>query len=191
MIPLIGLSKFHYVRAQFEEGWRLLDRLCRLVEPLGDPALLLSTHIEIGGYLFQLGRLREARGRLTNCYEIYRGDSAAHHEGMIRHFGLDSAAVVGACLAYMDAIEGWPQRAESGLDAAFTYAQSHPFTRAVVLAYAATIPLLWDDAQRVQVAAQELVSLSEEHGSPARRRSAVSFSGGHARSRENRTPVWR
>jgi len=162
--PLLGLIIFHYVRAEFDESCRLLERLSRLVEPHGDPTLRLRVHSDLGANFFLMGRLHEARSRQISCLELYLPDPATHHERLVLMAGMDSPAIGAAYLAYADAVEGWPERARQRLDIAFTYGQSHPFTEAVLLAFACMIPFTWNDTVAVRARAQELVALSEEHG---------------------------
>jgi predicted ATPase len=111
-----------------------------------------------------MGRLHEARSRLTTLLDHYLRDPAAHHERLVLMAGFDLSAIGMAYLAYADALEGRPERAREELDSAFTYGQSHPFTDAVLLAFACMIPFTLHDLTTVRTRAQELVALSEEHG---------------------------
>ncbi|HVS66662.1 MAG TPA: AAA family ATPase [Thermoanaerobaculia bacterium] len=163
-IPLQGLMVFHSVRAEFDEACRLAERLGRLVEAFDDPTVRLRPHGDLGANYFLMGRLREARSRLTTCLELYLRDRSTHHDRLVLMTGMDAPAIVAAYIAYTDAVEGWPERAQQRLDVAFTYGQSHPFTEALLLAFACMVPFTLNDPATVRMRAHELVALSEEHG---------------------------
>ena len=163
-IPLLGLIVFRHVRAEYEESCRLLERLSRLVEPLGDPTLLLRVHNDFGVNLFLMGRLTDARSRLTKGLEIYVREPARHHDRLVRNFGLDAPAIGMAYLAYTDAVEGLPVRAERQIEDAFAHARAHPFTSALLLAFALMIRFTSNDPAAVRERAEALVALCDDHG---------------------------
>jgi hypothetical protein len=73
-------------------------------------------------------------------------------------------AIAASVLAYSELLEGNPDRARAGLELAWEYARSHPFTCAVVGAYEMLVPFTLGDAEETRTRADHVVSLSEEHG---------------------------
>ena len=92
---LVGLWRFHLVRAEYQTAHELEERLLRLAQSIQDPALLLEAHRPQGQTLFSLGELVQARQHLEQALALYNPEQHRSHAFL---YGHDAGAV---CLSWM------------------------------------------------------------------------------------------
>src|SRR5262245_20456645 len=68
---LLGLWRFHWVRAELQTAQELGEQLLRLAQSMRDPALLLEAHYALGTTFFILGELAAAQAHFAQGLTLY------------------------------------------------------------------------------------------------------------------------
>src|SRR5262249_51910810 len=68
---LFGLQTFYLVRAELKKARELAEQLLNLAQRVGDPALLLQAHEQLGIASFSLGELTVAREHCDQGIALY------------------------------------------------------------------------------------------------------------------------
>jgi predicted ATPase/class 3 adenylate cyclase len=160
---VIGLWRFHWVRAELETARELAEQLLRLAQSLQDPALLLEAHYMLGNTLLILGELVSAQEHFEQGITLYNPQQHRSHAFL---YGLDPGV---GCQSYSAGtlhLLGYPDQALQRIAAALALAQelSHPFSLAVALLWAGTLHQFRREAQLAQERAEAVITLSTEQG---------------------------
>ena len=132
LIPaMLGLITFRIVNGQMEEAVELGCEQLAVAEGLGDPGLVLEVETEVGNCCFYMGRLDEARRRLTRAAELYEPERHHVHAHM---FGRDPYPVGQAHVAMAAAAQGDRPAALAAIERARAHVRRyrHPFSESWV-----------------------------------------------------------
>ena len=162
---LIGLWRFHVVRAEYQTAHELEEWLLRLAQSIQDPALLLEAHRPQGQTLFLLGELVQARERLEQALALYNPEQHRSHAFLYGH----DAGVL--CLSWLSLtlwVLGYPDQALTQSHEAITLARklAHPHSLAAALSYAVWLHHFRQDGLAVQERVEAAIVLSNEQGFP-------------------------
>jgi predicted ATPase len=160
---LIGLWRFHWVRAELQTARELGEQLLHLAQSLRDPALLLEAHYMLGNTLLILGELISAQQHFEQAISLYNPREHRSHAFL---YGLDPGV---GCWSYSGGtlhLLGYPDQALERIDAALALAQelSHPYSLAVALLWAGTLHQFRREAHLAQEHAEAVITLSTEQG---------------------------
>ncbi|NJL29538.1 MAG: AAA family ATPase [Thermoanaerobaculia bacterium] len=103
---LVGLSLYHFVRADMEEGLRLSRRLVELAEPTHDPVLMSAAFYQLGATFFFMGELTASLDALDRALALVPADDASQRE----RFGHDVRVMSLAIGALVSWLLGHPDR---------------------------------------------------------------------------------
>jgi TOMM system kinase/cyclase fusion protein len=162
---LVGLWRFHVVRAEYQTAHELEEWLLRLAQSTQDPALLLEAHRPPGQTLFLLGELVQARERLEQALALY---NPAQHRSHAFLYGNDAGVM---CLSWLSLtlwLLGYPDQALKRSHEALTLARelAHPPSLAAGLHFAPMFHQLCREGQATQERAEAAILLSTEQGMP-------------------------
>jgi predicted ATPase len=162
---LIGLWRFHAVRAEYQTAHELEERLLRLAQSMQDPALLLEAHRPPGQTLFCLGEFVQARAHLEQALALY---NPAQHRSHAFLYGHDAGVI---CLSWLSLtlwMLGYPDQARERSHEALTLARelTHSPSLATGLYFACMLPQLRREGQAIQERAEAAITLSTEQGMP-------------------------
>jgi predicted ATPase len=160
---LVGLWRFHAVRAEYQTAHELEERLLRLAQSVQDPALLLEAHRPPGQTLFCLGELVQARAHLEQALALY---NPAQHRSHAVLYGNDAGVMCLSWLSWTLWVLGYPDRALERSHEALTLAQelAHPPSLAAGLHFAFMFHQLRREGPATQERAEALMTLSTEQG---------------------------
>jgi DNA-binding SARP family transcriptional activator/predicted ATPase len=105
---LVGLSRYYGVSGDLGRGLELAEQMLAIAEAAGDADWLLEAWRAMGGPLFALGRLREARAFFERGAARY---DPAEHERHAYRFGHDPAAIFHGYLSLTLWLLGYPVQA--------------------------------------------------------------------------------
>jgi len=162
---LIGLWRFHVVRAEYQTAHELEEWLLRLAQSIQDPALLLEAHRPQGQTLFLLGELVQARERLEQALALYNPEQHRSHAFLYGH----DAGVL--CLSWLSLtlwVLGYPDQALKRSHDALSLARelAHLPSLAIGLQFASMFHQLRREGQATQERAEAAILLSTEQGMP-------------------------
>jgi predicted ATPase len=162
---LVGLWRFHAVRAEYQTAHELEERLLRLAQSVQDPALLLEAHRPPGQTLFCLGELVQARAHLEQAIALYNPEQ--HHSHALL-YGNDAGVMCLSWLSWTLWVLGYPDQALERSHEALTLAQAlaHPPSLATGLHFASMLHQLRREGQAIQERAEAAIILSTEQGMP-------------------------
>ncbi|MBV8892769.1 MAG: AAA family ATPase, partial [Acidobacteria bacterium] len=162
-LVLIGLWRFHWVRAELQTARELGEQLLRLAQSMRDPALLLEAHYMLGNTLLILGELASAQEHFEQGITLY---DPRQHRSHAFLYGLDPGVGCQSYAAGTLHLLGYPDQALQRIAAALALAQelSHPFSLAVALLWAGTLHQFRREAQLARERAEAVISLSTEQG---------------------------
>jgi TolB-like protein/Tfp pilus assembly protein PilF/predicted ATPase len=160
---LLGWRTLLLARGEFRTILPLDEELSSLADELGDPTFRLVADSGIGGTLFGLGRLRDARSYLQRSSALYdplrAPEVAARYGG---HFSLIARSYLELALTILGYSDQASQMGRLNLDSARTL--SHPLTLAYALAYSALAAILRRQWKSAEAFAEEAADLCEAHG---------------------------
>jgi DNA-binding SARP family transcriptional activator/predicted ATPase len=147
------------LRAALETAEEALE----LARAQGDPRLLTPTHHLLGITLCQRGSFARARTHLEQAASVY---DEAHHRDHVRLFGADFGVFSHAVAAHALWHLGYADQARRSSHLALELADrlSHPFSRAIAIAYDAMLHQFLGDADAVADRSASLVDVSARHG---------------------------
>jgi len=162
---LIGLWRFHVVRAEYQTAHELEEWLLRLAQSIQDPALLLEAHRPQGQTLFLLGELVQARERLEQALALYNPEQHRSHAFLYGH----DAGVL--CLSWLSLtlwVLGYPDQALKRSHDALSLARelAHLPSLAIGLQFASMFHQFRREGQATQERAEAAILLSTEQGMP-------------------------
>ncbi len=159
---LSGGWVFHTVSGALERSLELSRELLERADRTEVPALRMAGHSVLGISLFHLERLQESREHMEAALALYRPGA----EPVLAFFaGPDIGVFCRSYLAHLAWHGGALDEAHWRLEEAVAAARevAHPFSRAIVLDYAAILHVFRDDHRTAQEWAEEAVSLCSEY----------------------------
>ena len=163
---LMGLARYYGVAGDHQTAVELAKQLLAMAQTAQDTALLLEAYRQMGGALFALGRLKEARARQERGAALY---DLAQHESHAYRFGHDPAVT---CLGYLGMtlwLLGYPEQAQVQIQNLRNLMQSiaHPSSQAYAHCLLAMHACMRHDAQEARDHAEEAIRLGQLHGLPS------------------------
>ena len=163
---LMGLARHYGVAGDHETAVELAEQLLAIAQTAQDTALLLEAYRQMGGPLFALGRLKEARALLERGIALY---DLAQHESHAYRFGHDPAVT---CLGYLGMtlwLLGYPEQAQVQSQNLRNLMQFmvHPSSQAYAHCLLAMQACIRHDAQKARDHAEEAIRLGQLHGLPS------------------------
>jgi tetratricopeptide (TPR) repeat protein len=161
LLPALwSLSLFRLGRAEHAEIDRLFERMRRLADSTGEPALVELASVNVSPF-FQ-GRFAEARRQLEEA--CARSDVALQHY-LAHEFGTAPAVVARAFLAECAWLLGLPEDSERWAGEARAWAErvAHPMTSCSVLVRACGLAALRGDPAAMGALAEELHAAAAPH----------------------------
>ena len=162
---LRGLTAFYSVRAEHQVAYGLAKQCFDLATARQDRIFLVGAHLELASALIYLGDFSSALQFLEKGTLLYNSQEHDAHAFVYgQHFGVSCLTRMAAPLWYL----GYPEQAlEKSREAlALARKQPHTFSLAYALAFVAVFHSSrreWDITQRY---AEEVITLSAEHGFP-------------------------
>jgi predicted ATPase len=160
---LFGLSVFYVVRADLKKTRELAEQLLNLAQRVGDPALLLEAHLQLGTASFYLGEPTVAREHWDRAIVLYDPE---RHRSLAFVYATDPGVVglAWAAAALWDL--GYPDQALKRSDEALALARkiAHPFSLAFALVFANWIRALRREWPMAAEHAEATIALSAEQG---------------------------
>ncbi|HEV8714497.1 MAG TPA: hypothetical protein VGX03_16930, partial [Candidatus Binatia bacterium] len=162
---LWGLYTFYFSQAELQTAHELGGQCLSLAQSVQDPVLLLEAHMLGGLSLYSQGEFVPAREHFAQGIALY--DSQQHRSHALI-YGQDPWVACWGYTAYALWQLGYPNQALKKIHEAFTLAQeqSHPFSLALTLGWAATFHQLHRDGHLAQERAEAAITFSIEHGFP-------------------------
>jgi class 3 adenylate cyclase/predicted ATPase len=159
---LLGLWRFHLVRAEYQAARELGEQLLRLAESTQDQALRQEAHYALGATLAWMGAFSLARQHLEQGLLLYN----PHQE---RARTLQDPGV--ACLSYTSWTLwslGYPDQGRARLQEALTLSQqlSHPISQVFALNVTAMFYQLCREASPTQFQVEAATALATAQGFP-------------------------
>lgn len=163
---LVGLARYYGVGGDTETSLELAGQMLAIAQKSQDTDLLLEAYREMGGNLFSLGRLKEARAFWERGFALY---DPAQHENHAYRFGHDPVVT---CLGYLSWtlwLLGYPEQAQvcSQHLNELQLSMTHPSSRAYACCLLATQACMRHDAQATRDHAQTAIQLGQVHGLPS------------------------
>ena len=162
---LLGLWRYHIVRASLSSARQLAQRLLSVAEKIGDPSCLVMSRMALANSNFYLGETEQTllnveRGLCT--YQTMQNESKSSNLFFI---GQDPIVSLEFCGALVNWLRGYAYRAEEHGTRGLSIARgkAHPFNLIMALTWSAILSQLGNRIKEVVVASAEVVSLSEEH----------------------------
>jgi DNA-binding winged helix-turn-helix (wHTH) protein/tetratricopeptide (TPR) repeat protein len=165
LVPvLVRLALFYFDRGQFPMARELSGQAMRLAQSVHDPSLLPLAHMALGFTLYAVGEFTSARSHLEQAITLY--DPQRHPRLTVPR---SDPRVECRCFATWNLwFLGYPDQALQRLQEALILARglAHPFSLTYGLAHAAMHHLERREWQTAQERAEEVITLSTEHGFP-------------------------
>jgi predicted ATPase/DNA-binding SARP family transcriptional activator len=160
---LVGLGRYYGVSGDLETGLQLAEQLLAVARTAQKPDLLLEAHRQMGGNLFSMGRLKEAREFLEAGLDLYELEL---HESYAYRFGHDPAAT---CLGYLSLtlwLQGYPEQSlvQSRKLCRLIATMTHPLSQAYAYCHLAKQACLRSAAQECLEYAEAAIHISQLHG---------------------------
>jgi predicted ATPase len=168
---VFGVSFFYHVRGVLPPARELGEQSLALAERLQDPELLAYGHFGLGDGIFWFGELALARAHLEQAIALC--DPEWGRAAAFRH-GVNCASNSHMFLARVLWHLGYPDQALSCSQEAIKIAEgdSHPFSMAATLSWAAALHQLRREARRTHDVAEAALALATEQ--------IIPFFGAHA-----------
>jgi class 3 adenylate cyclase/predicted ATPase len=162
---LQGLWSFYNLQADYKTSLKFAEQSLNLAESERDPAKLLQAHFAVGGVLFLRGQLASARTHYRQGLALYKFEE---HRSLAFTSGSDVGILTSSCDAKTAWYQGYPDQALTISEGAVALAEkeSHAFTLAFALDYAAWCHQLRREAHKAQQLAERTTALCTEHSIP-------------------------
>ncbi len=163
---LMGLSRYYGVAGDHQTAVELAEQLLAIAQTAQDTALLLEAYRAMGGPLFALGRLKQARALLERGAALY---DLAQHESHAYRFGHDPAVTYLGYLGMTLWLLGYPEQAQVQSQNLRDLMQfmAHPSSQAYAHCLLAMHACIRHDAQEARDHAEEAIRLGQLHGLPS------------------------
>jgi class 3 adenylate cyclase/predicted ATPase len=171
-----GQSRYYMYRGEFDLAQRLAEDLLRLSSQRNDAAGLVLGHCSSGRNLSLIGRFVSSRSDLEEALALY---DPICHRALVREAGVDPQVLSRAFLGVVLLCLGYPDQAVARSSAAIAEARrlAHPPSLASALAIGAGLLSLSGDNAALGERADELVTITTEHGFPAWRAQGTIYRG--------------
>jgi class 3 adenylate cyclase/predicted ATPase len=164
LFPVLhGLWRFYQIRAELQTTRELAEQLFSLAQRAQDPALLIEANRMMGQSMYWLGEQVPARAHLEQGVALYDPQQHRSHAFI---YGQDPGVLCRCFAAWPIWVLGYPDHALRNIHEALTLAQelTHPFSLAFALNMAAVVHQFRRELQLVRKRAEELITLTTEHG---------------------------
>jgi predicted ATPase len=163
---LQGLFWYYFFRAELQRTHELGEQLFQLAQSKQDPALILQAHYTLLANSYYLGNFASAQIHFEQGIALYNPQLQRSHTYF--YGGIDPAVTFLSYAARILWLLGYPDQAVRKSYEAQTFAQelSQPFTLAYVSVCALTILGLCREAQATLEKAEEIITISSDHGFP-------------------------
>lgn len=160
---LYGLWTVSVIRARYEQARELGERMMRLAQQTGERAFLVQAHYSLGITDDYLGAYDTAREHLAQVCELY---DISRHRAHASLYGIDPKIVGESRLSWITRIMGDAERAREMMEEADQLARMvrHPLSLGCALVTAAVIHEIEGEPEKALALADEIVTLSAEHG---------------------------
>jgi predicted ATPase len=175
--PLAGLWLFHTVRGQFSRANEITDELFNVARTLDDRDILLQAHHSAWPIQCFRGEIRDAKAHADAGLSIY--DETRHARHRFLYLGHDPAVCALSIKAILQWLLGHPTQALRLESEAIDLARrlQHAPSLAHALWWVCRAQVARNDTAAVMDTATELLALTEEHGIPQTRASALVYLG--------------
>jgi class 3 adenylate cyclase/predicted ATPase len=175
--PLAGLWLFHTARGQFSRADEITKELFNVAQSLHDPDVLLQAHHCAWPIRWFRGALTEARAHADAGMGLY--DEARHARHRFLYLGHDPAVCALSIKSVLQWLLGHPTQGIQFERDAIDLARrlQHVPSLAHALWFVCQAQVARRDAVAVVNTANELLTLSEEHGLPQTRAAALAYLG--------------
>ncbi|HEV8355846.1 MAG TPA: protein kinase [Gemmatimonadales bacterium] len=165
VLILRGLWEYHELRAEYGVALDFAKQLFTFADRRRNPSLLLVAHDALGDTNLWMGELRAARRHLERGVALYDRE---RFESDATLYGYDSGQ---ACLSFLSLTLwylGFPDQARRRADEALALARElgRPAGIAQTMFFTAWVHQLLGDWSTSLAGAEELISLSDDHGLP-------------------------
>jgi predicted ATPase/DNA-binding XRE family transcriptional regulator len=161
---LWGLHTYYLVRGKIHPtALETAEQLLDLAQSLGDPALLIAARYALGSTLFWTGDHPQAQTHLEQGIKLHDLHETA---SLIPLYGQDPGVMCRRYAAWNKWFLGYPDQAVKVIRETLALAQEldHPFTTAGAEAIALNIEVHRREEGAAKERAEELITLSTEHG---------------------------
>jgi class 3 adenylate cyclase/predicted ATPase len=160
---LTGLWRSYYSQARLETTRELAEQCFALAQRMQDQTLLQQAHTMLGLALFTRGELISARRHLEQGIALY---NPQHCRSLAFSGGIDPGVCCLSGVAWTLWTLGYPDRALARSQEALTLARqlSHAYSLGFALHYNAMLHKWRREVRLVQVRAEAVIALSNEHG---------------------------
>ncbi len=157
-----GLWNSYLFAAEMPEARRRSEELLHLAREMEDAALVAEAHRVMGTVCFMMGDFADARRHTEHGIEAYDRE---RHGGLALVYGADPAVVCRLYGAKASWMLGYPDQAQSLMDAALRMAHeiSHGHTEAFAWCYQAALHQYSGDVAAARESARKAVDLAHEH----------------------------
>jgi tetratricopeptide (TPR) repeat protein len=175
--PLAGLWLFRTARGQFSRAEEITKELFNVAQTLHDPDILLEAHHCAWPIHWFRGALTEAKNHADAGMALY--DEARHARHRFLYLGHDPAVCALSIMSVLQWLLGYPAQGVQLESNAIDLARRlhHAPTLAHALWFVCQAQVARRDAAAVIRTADELLTLSEEHGLPQTRATALAYLG--------------
>lgn len=158
----VGLSQFHYIRAEHRKARELAEEALRLAETSQVDAFLLEAHRMVGAIASAQGELGIAHEHLARGLSLY---DPAHHRSHALLYGQDPGVVCAAVGSWNLWMRGFPDRALERAREAVAMAEqaAHPFSLGLARFFAGHLHFYRGEAAARQVW-EEMLRDATQHG---------------------------
>ena len=162
---LWGLWRWSFMQARNRTALERGETCLRLAQRVQDPALLLPSHLALGGTCFMLGDQVSARAHLEQGIALY---DAQQHRALAFHYGVDLHVWCLGYVAWPVWLLGYPAQALRRSQEAISLARelAHPLSLVAALTYAAWLHQFRREAPATQAQAEAAITLAREYGFP-------------------------
>jgi predicted ATPase/DNA-binding SARP family transcriptional activator len=163
---LAGLARYYGLAGHPQVGLELGEQLLTIAEARQETGFLLEAYRAMGGPLFALGRLREAKGFFEQGAALY---DLAEHERHAYSFGHDPAAIYHGYLSLTLWLLGYPDQAAAQGQRLrdLIHSFSHPTSLAYAHCMLAKEACMRRDVQIARRHAEEAIGLGQTFGLPS------------------------
>jgi len=153
----------YLVRAEMQTARELAEQLLRMAQSVQEQELLVETHGALGISLFYVGEFASARTHLEQSLTLYDAQQHGSHAFL---YGQDPGVACLSYIAYTLWYLGYPDQALEKSSEALVLAQeqSHPFSLAHALNFAAVVHQLRQEGKAAEEHAEALTVLSNKQG---------------------------
>jgi class 3 adenylate cyclase/tetratricopeptide (TPR) repeat protein len=175
--PLTGLWLFHTARGQFSRAEEITKELFHIADTLHNPDIMLQAHHSAWPICWFRGALSDAKAHAEAGMGLY--DEVRHARHRYLYLGHDPAVCALSIKSVVQWLLGHPTQGEQSERDAIDLARrlQHAPSLAHALWFVCQAQVSRSDAAVVINTANELLTLSEEHGLPQTRATALAYLG--------------